>query len=241
MTENDKRRYSAMNQWAIDNPEEGLKQFPEIAQNLETAIERATPYEEVQFIKDIIDLFTKWANELPLLRPKARKKKLEQYIHILWMTMYMKYEDEIVIKEIKKQMPYLEEELSFLLAEYGKLSKKTSYEWTANPDKELPAIYNLVIQSKLICPTTTQEQFINAFSKKDASTIKPIKWIETKSLLAYFIDTLYENNKIPSTTRMWATAMICFTDAKNLVKLKDNYRSNNLGKPKRFSVIDSLF
>lgn len=241
MTENDKHRYWAIAEWVMDNPEEGLTEFPEIVKTLEDVIDRVTPHQEVQIIKTIVNMFPSWGKELPLLLPKARKKKLKQCIDIVWMTMYMKYEDEIVIQEIKKQMPYLEEELSFLQAEYGKLSKKTSYEWIANPDKELPAIYNLVIHSKLICPTTTQEQFINVFSKKEASTIKPIKWIKQKNLLAYFIDSLFENNKIPTTTRMWATAIICFTDAKNLAQLKENYRSNINKKPKGFSAIDVLF
>ncbi|PCJ81104.1 MAG: hypothetical protein COA49_07320 [Bacteroidetes bacterium] len=241
MTENDKHRYWAIAEWVMDNPEEGLKQFPEVVKNLETAIEKVTPHQEVQIINNIIDMFTKWAKELPLLLPKARKKKLEQYIDIVWMTMYMKYEDEIVIQEIKKQMPYLEEELSYLQAEYSKLSKKTSYEWIANPDKELPAIYNNLKVNELICPKTTQEQFINAFSKREATTIKPIQWIGKKNLLAYFIDSLFENNKISSTSRIWATAIICFTDAKNLAQLKENYRGNKQGKPKEFSIIDRLF
>jgi len=240
MNENATNRYWAIAEWVLDNPEKGLKEFPEVVKTLDTVVDRMTTYQEVQFIKIIVNMFTTWAKELPFLSPRAKEKKLEQCMDIVWMTMHMKHDDEIVIQEIKKQLPELKEELSFLQSEYSKLRNRTSYEWTSNPDIELPVIYSNLYKQGLICPKTTQEQFINAFSNKPASTITPITWIGQKNLLVYFLDSLYKKEKIPTHSQLWATAKICFTDVKHLAQLKENYFGNKSGKPKGHEVIDLL-
>lgn len=147
----------------------------------------------------------------------------------------------IVKSEIKKQEPLLEEMILFLRKEYAKVEKtKKGFNWISNAD-ELPIIFNKLKEKKLIYRDETLERFMKIFSNKEISLSDRIKWISQKNLLAYFIDKLFEKEKIPHRTNKWVTAKICFTGANNLAQLKENYLNNSSGFPNNHHLIDSLF
>lgn len=79
-----------------------------------------------------------------------------------------------------------------------KQQKKTSYVWENNPDKELPELYNLMINEyKLIAPETTYKQFKAVFTGQPIDKIEPVKWHQDNaSELLYFIDRLEQLNNI---------------------------------------------
>ena len=73
--------------------------------------------------------------------------------------------------------------------------KKTSYVWQSNPDKELPELHSLMIDTyKLIASETTLEQFKAIFTGQQMDEgFEPIKWIDTNRLLAYFLDSVFKS------------------------------------------------
>lgn len=80
-----------------------------------------------------------------------------------------------------------------------KEQKKTSYVWQSNPDKELPELYNLMLNKyKLIAPETTYEQFKAVFTGQPIDEgFEPIKWHDDNaSELLYFIGKLEQLNNI---------------------------------------------
>jgi hypothetical protein len=120
--------------------------------------------------------------------------------------------------------------------------KNTSYKWQSNPDKELKNLYQCLKVSQLIHASTTLDQFKAVFEAKPLMEIQPIDWIGGKSLLAYFVDCIYNNKLIHFNTNQWSVARNCFTNAKDLAQSKDRYLDNkNLkhpGKPKNHNLID---
>jgi hypothetical protein len=79
-----------------------------------------------------------------------------------------------------------------------KQQKKTSYVWQNNPDKELPELHSLMIDTyKLIASETTIEQFTAIFKGQPIESIEPIKWHqENASELLYFIGRLEQSDNI---------------------------------------------
>ena len=241
MKESDKDRLWAIKEWIMDNEEEGKKEYPELYNHLNIVINRTTPYQEIQIIKSVISYFPHWINTINNLLPKARKKKIEEYSEIVYPMLYQKYPDKIVISEIKKQKPFLEEMILFLKKEYEKVEKKKKgFNWISNID-ELPIIFNKLKEKELIHKDETLEGFMKIFNNKEISLSDRIQWRSQKNLLAYFIDKLLVDELIPITTNLWATAKICFTRANNLAQLKENYLNNNSGLPRNHHLIDSLF
>ena len=138
MKESDKDRLWAIKEWIMDNEEEGKKEYPELYNHLNIVINRTTPYQEIQIIKSVISYFPHWINTINNLLPKARKKKIEEYSEIVYPMLYQKYPDKIVISEIKKQKPFLEEMILFLKKEYEKVEKKKKgFNWISNIDEFL--------------------------------------------------------------------------------------------------------
>lgn len=133
-------------------------------------------------------------------------------------------------------------------AELDKLTEKdttkranTTYQWQGNSKIELPLLYKKMI-GKFIASETTLKQFTAIFTGQPIDdSLKPIEWIEAKSLLAYFIDQIFELGKIPDNTNFWSIAKFSFFNADTLKHLKDSYKKNNSCKPKGFSKIDRLF
>ena len=241
MKKSDEDRLWAIYEWIMDNEEEGKKEYPEQHKHLTEIINRISPYQEIQIIKTVISHFPNWINTINKLLPKARKKRIEEYYEIVNLILHQNYPDMIVKSEIKKQEPLLEEMILFLRKEYAKVEKtKKGFNWISNAD-ELPIIFNKLKEKKLIYRDETLERFMKIFSNKEISLSDRIKWISQKNLLAYFIDKLFEKEKIPHRTNKWVTAKICFTGANNLAQLKENYLNNSSGFPNNHHLIDSLF
>ena len=242
MKESDKDRLWAIKEWIMDNEDEGKKEYPELYNHLNIVIDRTTPYQEIQVIKLIINDFPNWIDKIKKLLPKARKKKIEEYYEIVYSMLYQKYPDKIVISEIKKQKPILEEMILFLKKEYAKVEKKKKgFNWVSNSNDELPIIFKKLKDKELIHKDETLERFKKIFNNKEISLSDRIQWRSQKNLLAYFIDELLEKEKIPFTTNLWATAKVCFTGANNLAQSKENYLNNSSALPKHYHLIDSLF
>ena len=241
MNESDKDRIWAIYEWIMENEEEGKKEYPDIHKHLTEVIDRISPYQEIQIIKSIISHFPNWINTINKLLPKARKNKIEEYYEIVYSMLYQKYPDKIVISEIKKQKPFLEEMILFLKKEYAKVEKKKKgFNWISNTD-ELPIIFKKLKDKELIQKDETRERFMKIFNNKEISLSDRIQWRSQKNLLAYFIDKLFQNQKIPLTSNLWSIANICFNGANNLAQSKENYLHNSSGLPRNHHLIDSLF
>jgi len=117
--------------------------------------------------------------------------------------------------------------------------KLFSFKW--QPETELQELYNKMLGGKFIDMTTSFEKFKDIFTGKPTQSITPVKWTAKINLLAYFIDSAFENNKFPMATDRWATARNCFEGANNLKQLKDSYLNNKASKPKKYNEIDILF
>lgn len=90
------------------------------------------------------------------------------------------------------------EEIELIQESYKKV-KMTSYVWQNNPDKELPELYNwMVNELKLIASETSYEQFKAVFSRQSIDeSFEPIRWHQNNSSeLLYFIGRLEQSNNI---------------------------------------------
>jgi len=242
MNKSDENRLRAIYEWIMENEEEGKKEYPHLHNNLNKVIKRYTPYQEIQVIKLIINDFPNWIDKIKKLLPKARKKKIEEYYKIVCLILYQKYPYKIVISEIKKQKPFLEEMILFLKKEYAKVEKKKKgFNWVSNPNEELPIIFKKLKDKELIHKGETLGKFMKIFNNKEISLSDRIQWRSQKNLLAYFIDKLLVDEKIPITSNLWSIANICFIGANNLAQSKENYLNNNSGLPRNHHLIDSLF
>ncbi len=69
-----------------------------------------------------------------------------------------------------------------------------SYIWKGNAKNELPELYRLMKDNyKLIAPETTYGQFTAVFTGQSIDeNLKPIKWIHTNKLLAYFLNKAFD-------------------------------------------------
>lgn len=97
-----------------------------------------------------------------------------------------------------------------LFKKQGKKGKMTSYLWQNNPDKELPELYNLMIDKyKLIAPETTPEQFKAVFTGQSIDDIEPIKWHQDNaSELLYFNEAI--GNKVNYVWNIYQRLAACF-------------------------------
>ena len=97
-----------------------------------------------------------------------------------------------------------------------KQQKRTTYQWQNNADKELPELYNLMINEyKLIASDTTLEQFTAIFTRQSIDNIKPIKWHQNNATeLLYFIIRLEQLNNIVHNPKRadYTKLKACFVD-----------------------------
>lgn len=118
-----------------------------------------------------------------------------------------------------------------------KQHEKTSYEWKANPDKELPELYSLMIDAyKLIASETTYEQFEAVFTGQPIDdSFEPIRWHqENASELLYFIVKLEQSDSIVHDPKRadYKKLMSCFVTPDgmqfkaNWKQLKQNISAN---------------
>ena len=118
--------------------------------------------------------------------------------------------------------------------------KKTinAFRWQGNSD-ELTELYQKMKDSKLIAVDTSEADFKAIFEAKPLNEIKPIRWMNTKVLLAYFIYKL--KDKLPFSDNFWKIAESCFVNGTNLKSLANNCFNNKTGLPKNHHLIDELF
>lgn len=128
-----------------------------------------------------------------------------------------------------------------------KNGKMTSYLWQNNPDKELPELYNLMINKyKLIAPETTLEQFISVFTGQAIESINPIIWHQDNaSEVCYFLLRLIETNNIIASRNKFIILNHCFiknSGSKFDVNWKqiNNGLSINLSKEKQKRIDDLI-
>lgn len=114
-----------------------------------------------------------------------------------------------------------------------------TYKWLGNTG-ELDRLFTKM-SGVFINGNTSKNDFIAIFSELKIIDIRnKIEWIESKTLLAYFIDKIRTEGKISVRTDVWAIAKVCFTDANGLKQSKNNYTVYS-DKPRGHQTIDSLF
>jgi hypothetical protein len=180
------------------------------------------PLTELDFIRQENELFKRLKEEVKTERNPIYYKRVETYLNYLTNRQ----------NELSKQ---------------PKQQKKTSYEWLINPDTELPELYKLMIDSKLIANETTKQQFIAIFTGQPIDNIEPIKWHQDNaSELLYFIGRLEQISQIKHNPKKadYQRMTACFVkpDGKpfkaNWKQIKQNI-SINLS-PAKQKVIDEL-
>lgn len=181
-SENGKTTYGIQTEWQLQR---FIEQFKKNFQKLRLmAVEKYT--DELNKIKPS-EAVAKIDNKLYELR----KEELLTEIGAdglndwkIWLKKY--YSNEI---EYHKKRPDTKQ---------PKQQKKTSYEWQSNPDKELPELYNLMIDKyKLIASETSYEQFKAVFTGQPIDEVKPIRWHQDNATeLLYFISRLEQTSNI---------------------------------------------
>lgn len=123
----------------------------------------------------------------------------------------------------------------------SKPSNKTTYKWQGKPD-ELPQLFSLMRDKyKLIAPKTDLEQFTAIFTGQAIDNIKPIKWINTNRLLAYFLDHIFTNQNwqsIAGGNGYFINKSDKTITANDLSVAKNDYTA--YGKPKGYEKIDLI-
>jgi hypothetical protein len=122
-----------------------------------------------------------------------------------------------------------------------KQQKRTTYQWQGNSDKELPELYSLMINEyKLIASDTTLEEFTFIFTGQPIKNIKPIKWLNSNRLLAYFLDCAFSGQawqSIAGNGKLFHNKTKCLT-ANDLSVAKKGYV--DYGQPKDYEKIDLI-
>lgn len=102
-------------------------------------------------------------------------------------------------------------------------------------------LYNNLIKGGLMPKETPLDDFKYWFGVNDKpKDLKPLKWLKTKALLAYFIQRQFCKEV---TDEFPDKAACCAFGVKGLRQLQQQYSGNkkNSGKPKGFECIDCLF
>ena len=122
-----------------------------------------------------------------------------------------------------------------------KQQKRTTYQWQGNADKELPELYSLMINKhSLIASDTTLEQFTAIFTGQPIKNIKPIKWLNSNRLLAYFLDCAFSGQawqSIAGNGKLFYNKTKCL-NANDLSVAKKGYV--DYGQPKGYEKIDLI-
>ena len=254
-----KKRFITANQldidvwmdWMANNFEAAKKDYPEMMELLKETLQE-NPLAISVKIEQIPDLFIKWKNEIKDCAETTRQRKINTYLELIQGLLYhFKFPDEynkVSVEKIRPELLEMEAYFTNLLTKETKQQKKTSYVWQNNPDKELPELYNLMINKyKLIAPETTYEQFIAVYTGQPIDEIEPIRWHqENASELVYFIDRLEQTDNIvhnpKKTDYQKMTACFVKPDGKqfkaNWKQIKQNI-SFNLSSDKQ-NAIDEL-
>jgi hypothetical protein len=137
----------------------------------------------------------------------------------------------LIIEHIKSKIAELESRTP--------KEKKLTYHWQGKPE-ELNNLFTALVKGGFIDKATNKIDFLKVFSGVPLTEVTSIRWIRAKNLLAYFLDELLDQGKIPVTTPLWNVAKSCFVEPGSLKQQKNKYLSTNIGKPKQYELIDSL-
>lgn len=120
-----------------------------------------------------------------------------------------------------------------------KRPEPVTYQWTKQPDIQLPELYRRLVDGGFIAPETSSETFTACFTSQPVQNIpNKIKWLKSKALLAYFIDCLIYK-KIQD-TNWWQVASYCFDKGSGLINTRNQFHNNNIGFPKGYHFIDEV-
>jgi hypothetical protein len=123
----------------------------------------------------------------------------------------------------------------------GQFVKKNTYKWKGSHD-DLIHVYRLMaVKYKLIAQDTHLVDFIAVFTGKLTDSAKPIKWIESNRLLAYFLAEVFPSQHWQSI----ASNNEYFINKKDKpIKANDLSVAKNqieiFGKPKGYEMIDLI-
>lgn len=155
--------------------------------------------------------------------------------YLQWIVWFRKQEEERLEK--KYEQYYLE---AIENPDESKFRQKSiSYVWQGKLE-EIDKLYTLLVEGEFLPPGTIKSNFEDLFTGIPLHSITPLQWLQPKNLLAYLVDQLYENKKLPSNTNLWSIASYCFVDVNNLKQLRTNYLNNNSKKPKGSSTVDKI-
>lgn len=140
---------------------------------------------------------------------------------------------------------FFENIIYFSFLKPPKQQKKTSYMWKANPDKELPELYSLMIDKyKLIASESTYDQFKAVFTGQPIDdSFEPIRWHQNNaSELLYFNEAI--KKKVDNVWNIYQRMAACFVkpDGKPFKAVWKSLKTNidiNLS-PDKQKTIDEL-
>lgn len=230
---------------------------PVLSENGKTTYGIQTEWQLQRFIEQFKKNFQKlrlkavekWTDELNNIEPPEAVAKIDKQLYQLrkkellaeigadglndwdrWLQKYLSNEIDHQQKRPARKPP--------------KQQKKTSYVWQSNQEKELPELYNLMINKyKLIAPETTYEQFKAIFTGQPIDEIEPIKWHQDNaSELLYFNEAI--KNKVNDVWHIYQRLEACFVkpDGKPFKAVWKSLKTNidiNLSSDKQ-KAIDEL-
>lgn len=177
----------------------------------------------------------------------ARQDKMKelQFIHELLKVNPEKTFIELLnssekYKDCIKLIDWLDPEQQNLpKCPHKKRAELKTYLWTKQPAKQLPELYKRLSDGGFIGPQTSLETFTACFNGQPVKSItEKIKWLESKVLLAYFLNSLIIGQKIPQKTNLWSISKLVFDDAANLKQAKGNFVA--YGYPDGHDRIDQI-
>lgn len=176
----------------------------------------------------------------------ARQDKMKelQFIHELLKVNPEKTFIELLnssekYKDCIKLIDWLDPEQQNLpKCPHKKRAELKTYLWTKQPAKQLPELYKRLSDGGFIGPQTSLETFTACFNGQPVKSItEKIKWLKSKALLAYFIDSIKDQVVFAD---WWLIAGYCFDKGSDLSNTRNQYLNSNNGKPRGYQSIDEV-
>ena len=234
------RRFINEMNYILNNYEKGQALYPRTFKIMERVVFRADELDNILILEKAIEIFKDFRTKINDLLPTEKEKELTQNIEMFTLLLKQEYDEEIVQDRLNELKPEYNEILTYLLNQREKTIGRRSFCWNGSM-QELKKLYNSLITENLISKETTIENFNEIFTYQPISKIKKINWTGQSNLLAYLIDELDYNKQFKFSNEIFSIARECFTNAKNLSKLKHQYIENNkASKPKKYLIIDNI-
>lgn len=176
----------------------------------------------IQFLKDELKYADEWIARISKLTSKSLYKA-----DLIQIEKYKVF----ISQEISKQ------ETSIKLPPPKK--PNISFVWQGNTEKELPKLHQRLIKAEMIDEQTDLKDFTATFTGQPTANIKPIKWIASNKLLAYFLDTAFSGQDWQSIAHNGKL----FKNKKGKLLTQSDLSSANdrkYGKPKGSEKIDEI-